>query len=205
MQIITYWKRGFLENYANFKGRDARPEFWWFYLANVILTYGLFILGGISGASILGLIGLLYGLAVIVPGIAAGVRRLHDTGKSGWLMLVSAFAPRIPLLFAVLPPVVFAVLQIWIDFLKTFTFKDNLFGVIGEWFANSPLILSGDAPEGSGPGAAFGIPITDTFDHAVTIGNMLDRLFSYQMFIGLVITSICMAGALYLRHRATDN
>ncbi|MGB0470530.1 MAG: DUF805 domain-containing protein [Ilumatobacteraceae bacterium] len=89
MQIITYWKRGFLENYANFKGRDTRPEFWWFYLANVILTYGLFILGGITGASILGLIGLLYGLAVIVPGIAAGVRRLHDTGKSGWLMLVS--------------------------------------------------------------------------------------------------------------------
>ena len=89
MQIITYWKRGFLENYANFKGRDTRPEFWWFYLANVILTYGLFILGGITGASILGLIGLLYGLAVIVPGIAAGVRRLHDTGKTGWLMLVS--------------------------------------------------------------------------------------------------------------------
>ena len=123
----------------------------------------------------------------------------------GWLMLVSAFAPRIPLLFAVLPPVVFAVLQIWIDFLKTFTFKDNLFGVIGEWFANSPLILSGDAHEGSGPGAALGIPITDTFDHAVTIGNMLDRLFSYQMFIGVVISSTCMAGALYLRHRATDN
>ena len=89
MQIITYWKRGFLENYANFKGRDTRPEFWWFYLANVILTYGFFILGGITGASILGLIGLLYGLAVIVPGIAAGVRRLHDTGKTGWLMLVS--------------------------------------------------------------------------------------------------------------------
>ncbi len=89
MQIITYWKRGFLENYANFKGRDTRPEFWWFYLANVILTYGLFILGGITGASILGLIGLLYCLAVLVPAIAAGVRRLHDTGKSGWLMLVS--------------------------------------------------------------------------------------------------------------------
>jgi uncharacterized membrane protein YhaH (DUF805 family) len=89
MQIITYWKRGFLENYANFKGRDTRPEFWWFYLANVILTYGLIILGNITGASILGLIGLLYGLAVIIPGIAAGVRRLHDTGKSGWLMLIS--------------------------------------------------------------------------------------------------------------------
>ena len=62
----------------------------------------------------------------------------------GWLMLVSSFAPRIPLLFAILPPVVVAVLQIWIEFLQTFTLKKNLFGVIGEWFANSPLILSAD-------------------------------------------------------------
>jgi ABC-2 type transport system permease protein len=123
----------------------------------------------------------------------------------GWLMLVSSFAPRIPLLFAVLPPIVFAVLQIWIDFLKTFTFKDSLFGVIGEWFANSPLILSGDAHDDSGPGAALGIPVTDTFDHAVTVGNMLDRLFSYQMFIGLVVAAVCLTGALYFRHRATDN
>ena len=60
----------------------------------------------------------------------------------GWLMLVSSFAPRIPLLFAVLPPVVIAVLQIWIEFLQTFTLKKNLFGVIGEWFANSPMISS---------------------------------------------------------------
>jgi ABC-2 type transport system permease protein len=123
----------------------------------------------------------------------------------GWLMLVSSFAPRIPLLFAVMPPVVFAVLQLWIDFLKTFTWKDSLFGIIGEWFANSPLILSGDSHENSGPGAALGIPITDTFDHAVTVGNMLDRIFSHQMLIGLVFTSVCLAGALWMRHRATDN
>jgi ABC-2 type transport system permease protein len=122
----------------------------------------------------------------------------------GWLMLVSAFAPRIPLLFAVLPPVVFAVLQLWIDFLKTFTFKDSLFGVIGHWFANSPLILSGDAHD-EGPGAALGIPVTDTFDHAVTLGNMLDRIFSAQMATGLLFAAACLAGALWLRHRATDN
>ena len=89
MQLITYWKRAFLGNYANFKGRDTRAEFWWFYLANLILTYGLFFIAGITGAGILGLIGLLYGLAAIIPGIAAGVRRLHDTGKSGWMMLIS--------------------------------------------------------------------------------------------------------------------
>lgn len=89
MQIITYWKRAFLGNYANFKGRDTRPEFWWFYLANIIITYGLIILAGITGVGILALIGLLYGLAVIIPGIAAVVRRLHDGGKSGWMILVS--------------------------------------------------------------------------------------------------------------------
>jgi ABC-2 type transport system permease protein len=121
-----------------------------------------------------------------------------------WLMLVSSFAPRIPLLFAVLPPVVFAVLQLWIDFLKTFTFKDTLFGVIGVWFANSPLILSGD-DHASGPGAALGIPVTDDFDHAVTLGNMLDRLFSTHMLIGLAVTAVFLAGALWFRHRATDN
>jgi uncharacterized membrane protein YhaH (DUF805 family) len=89
MQIITYWKRAFLGNYANFKGRDTRPEFWWFYLANIIITYGLIILARITGVGILALIGLLYGLAVIIPGIAAVVRRLHDGGKSGWMILVS--------------------------------------------------------------------------------------------------------------------
>jgi len=62
----------------------------------------------------------------------------------GWLMLVSAFAPRIPLLFAILPPVILGVLELWIDFLKTFTLNDNLFGLFGRWFANSPLIMSGD-------------------------------------------------------------
>ncbi len=123
----------------------------------------------------------------------------------GWLMLVSSFAPRIPLLFAVLPPVIFAVLQLWIDFLKTFTWHDSLFGVIGEWFANSPLIISADSHENDGLGAALGIPLTHTFDHAVTIGNMLDRIFSYQMGIGLIFAAVCLSGALYLRHRATDN
>ena len=96
MQIIGYWKRAVFENYANFKGRDTRPEFWWFYLPNVILSYGLFALS-IGG-------GLLYSLAVLVPGIAAGVRRLHDTGKTGWLMLVSL----IPLVGPIILIVLFA-------------------------------------------------------------------------------------------------
>jgi len=121
----------------------------------------------------------------------------------GWLLLVSAFAPRIPLLFAVLPPVVFAILQGWIGFLRTFTLNNNLFGIIGEWMANSPAILS--AGEHNGRGAlALGFPLTDDFDHAVTLGNIFDRMFSVHLLAGLVIAAIFLTGALWLRHRATD-
>lgn len=121
-----------------------------------------------------------------------------------WLMLVSSFAPRIPLLFAVLPPVVFAVLQIWIKFLQTFTFKDNLFGIIGQWFSNSPLIMSLDESKGR-ISAGLGVPVNSDFDHAITVANIFDRLFSSQMAIGLVLSAAMLAGALWLRHRATDN
>jgi ABC-2 type transport system permease protein len=122
----------------------------------------------------------------------------------GWLLLVSAFAPRIPLLFAVLPPVVFAILQGWIGFLRTFTLNNNLFGIIGEWVANSPAVLSAGVHDGRGS-LALGFPLTDDFDHAVTLGNILDRLFSVQMLAGLVVAAVFLAAALWLRHRATDN
>lgn len=122
----------------------------------------------------------------------------------GWLLLVSAFAPRIPLLFAVLPPVILAVLQIWIDFLRTFTLDSSLFGLIGEWIANSPAILTVQVHDGRGT-LALGVPGSGTFDHAVTIANMLDRLFSLQMLAGLAVAAAFLAGAWWLRQRATDN
>ena len=123
----------------------------------------------------------------------------------GWLMLVSAFAPRIPLLFAVLPPVILGVLELWIDFLKTFTISDNLFGLFGHWFANSPVIMSGDMHEHDGFGAALGIPITEDFDHQVTVANMFDRLFSMDMLIGLAIAAVFLGATLWLRKRATES
>ncbi len=122
----------------------------------------------------------------------------------GWLLLVSAFAPRIPLLFAVLPPVIFAVLQIWIDFLRTFTLDSSLFGLIGEWVANSPAILTVQVHDRQGT-LALGVPGSGTFDHAVTIANMLHRLFSLQMLAGLAVAAAFLAGAWWLRQRATDN
>ncbi len=123
----------------------------------------------------------------------------------GWLMLVSSFAPRIPLLFAVLPPVVVAVLQIWIEFLQTFTLKKNLFGVIGEWFANSPLILSADNHGDDKLSVSLGIPLTDTFGHEATVANIFDRLFSTHMLIGLAVATVFLGTALWLRRRATES
>ncbi len=122
----------------------------------------------------------------------------------GWLLLVSSFAPRIPLLFAVLPPVVFAILQVWIGFLRTFTLNNNLFGLIGEWVANSPAILSAGGHDGR-IALSLGFPLTDDFDHSVTLANILGRLFSLHMLTGLVIAAVFLAAALWLRRRATDS
>ncbi len=122
----------------------------------------------------------------------------------GWLMLVSAFAPRVPLLFATLPPLIFAVLQTWIEFLRTFTLKNNVVGIISEWMFNTPAILSVEFSDSRGE-IALGVPLTDEFDHAVTLVNMLDRLFSVQMLAGLMVATVFLAGALWLRHRATES
>jgi ABC-2 type transport system permease protein len=123
----------------------------------------------------------------------------------GWLMLVSSFAPRIPLLFAILPPVVIAVLQIWIEFLQTFTLKKNLFGVIGEWFANSPFISSVNTDGNDMPVPTLGIPLTKTFGHEATVANIFDRLFSTHMLIGLAVAAVFLGTALWLRRRATES
>ena len=121
-----------------------------------------------------------------------------------WLLLVSSFAPRIPLLFAVLPPVVISILQIWIDFLRTFTLDSSLFGIIGDWVANSPAILTAQVHDGRGK-VALGVPLTSDFDHLVTVSNILDRLFSLQMLAGLAVSAVFLAGTIWLRRRATDN
>jgi ABC-2 type transport system permease protein len=122
----------------------------------------------------------------------------------GWLLLVSAFAPRVPLLFATLPPLIFSVLQVWIDFLRTFTLKSNVVGVIKDWFFNSPAILTAEVEDGGGK-IALGVPLTSDFDHSVTLVNILDRLFSLQMLGGLVVATVFLAGALWLRRRATES
>ncbi len=75
-----------MKKYADFNGRAQRQEYWMFTLVAVIINVLLSIIGGILGTAVIGMI---FGLAVLVPSVAAGVRRLHDTGRSGWWMLIA--------------------------------------------------------------------------------------------------------------------
>jgi uncharacterized membrane protein YhaH (DUF805 family) len=84
--LVGYWKLVVLERYAKFDGRAGRPEFWWYALAGFIISIVLNLFAQISDVLII--LPLLYGLAVLIPGIAVGIRRLHDTGKSGWFLLI---------------------------------------------------------------------------------------------------------------------
>jgi uncharacterized membrane protein YhaH (DUF805 family) len=75
------WYIAVLKKYAEFSGRARRKEYWMFVLINLIV--GL-VLNYVS-AFLYGI----YSLAVLVPSIAVGVRRLHDIGKTGWLLLIA--------------------------------------------------------------------------------------------------------------------
>jgi len=86
MPIIGNWKLVVLERYAKFDGRAGRAEFWWFALANFLVIVALAILVAVSNIFWVLYIG--YALAVIVPSIAVAIRRLHDTNKSGWWLLI---------------------------------------------------------------------------------------------------------------------
>jgi uncharacterized membrane protein YhaH (DUF805 family) len=82
------WYIEVLKKYAEFNGRARRMEYWYFFLFNFLIMVGLIMIGGAMGSSSGGILYNLYSLAVLIPGIAVGIRRLHDTNRSGWFLLI---------------------------------------------------------------------------------------------------------------------
>ena len=66
--------------YATFSGRAPRPEFWWFFLFQILVSIVTSFLGELVNG--------LVALALLLPALAVGARRLHDIGKSGWWQLI---------------------------------------------------------------------------------------------------------------------
>jgi uncharacterized membrane protein YhaH (DUF805 family) len=80
-----HWYVDVLEKYAVFSGRARRTEYWVFYLFNVVISIALLVVGRAIDFSLLQV---LYALAMLLPSLAVGVRRLHDVGRSGlWLLI----------------------------------------------------------------------------------------------------------------------
>ncbi|WP_114965748.1 DUF805 domain-containing protein [Alkalilacustris brevis] len=71
--------------YVDFTGRAARSEFWYFVLFAILGNIAMGLFDRVIGMAILGT---LFGLAILLPGIAVSVRRLHDLGRSGWWYLL---------------------------------------------------------------------------------------------------------------------
>ena len=116
-----------LRHYAQFSGRARRAEYWMFALFNWLMSWGFYILLVMMGATgertetlppaAVGL-ALAYGLfimAMLIPSLAVAVRRLHDTGRSGWWLLVG-----------LIPLIGFILLLIW--FCTKGSVGENRFG-----------------------------------------------------------------------------
>jgi uncharacterized membrane protein YhaH (DUF805 family) len=93
MNILENYSTIITKKYAQFEGRATRSEFWFFHLVSNLIILALIIGFGITkaGASENGL-SLLFGLYILflfIPVLALRVRRLHDVGQSGWIILLS--------------------------------------------------------------------------------------------------------------------
>lgn len=80
------WYIGCWKKYVEFSGRARRKEYWMFVLFNFLASIAAGIIDGILGTAV---IYGAYSLAALLPGLAVCARRLHDTDRSGWWMLIS--------------------------------------------------------------------------------------------------------------------
>jgi len=106
--MMIAWYLSVLRRYVDFNGRAGRSEYWWFALCNFLVLIALEIIAKIGDSMGLGILALpagLYALAVLLPHLSVGARRLHDTGRSAWwllLLLVPVIGALVILIFLIL-------------------------------------------------------------------------------------------------------
>ncbi|MBP7370167.1 MAG: DUF805 domain-containing protein [Arenimonas sp.] len=86
------WFITVIKKFSDFSGRAQRAEYWYFTLFYILIFAGLAIVDGIIGTLDLdagiGLLSGIFAIALIIPSLAVSVRRLHDTDRSGWWLLL---------------------------------------------------------------------------------------------------------------------
>jgi uncharacterized membrane protein YhaH (DUF805 family) len=115
-----------LRKYATFSGRARRSEYWWFALANVLVAVVAALVDQILGTSV---VSLLVTLALLLPSLAVAVRRLHDTGRTGWWCFIA------------LVPFVGAVVLLVFECLDS-TPGDNQYGPSPKYVAGAPSVYA---------------------------------------------------------------
>ncbi len=110
---LKFWYVDAIQKYAVFQGRERRTAFWMFALANAVISVGLLLLS--RGIPLFSSLTVLYDLLILVPALALGARRLHDTGRSGWWLVAS------------LVPLIGPLLLIWF-FVQESDAGDNAYG-----------------------------------------------------------------------------
>ncbi|HXC55683.1 MAG TPA: DUF805 domain-containing protein [Rhizomicrobium sp.] len=82
MEPINWFMKVVTQHYFDFNGRARRAEFWWYILVYLIIAIVLNVIDGMVHLN--GILGGLFGLALLLPSLGVMVRRLHDTNRSGW-------------------------------------------------------------------------------------------------------------------------
>jgi uncharacterized membrane protein YhaH (DUF805 family) len=86
MEPINWFMKVVTQHYFDFNGRARRAEFWWFVLVYVIILIILDVIGSIVHLN--NILGSLFQLATLLPYLGVAVRRMHDTNRSGWWILL---------------------------------------------------------------------------------------------------------------------
>jgi uncharacterized membrane protein YhaH (DUF805 family) len=87
MEPINWFMKVVTQHYFDFNGRARRAELWWFFLVYLVIAVVLGVIQNIVGLGTI--LSGLFGLAMLLPNLGVQVRRLHDTGRSGWWWLIA--------------------------------------------------------------------------------------------------------------------